>query len=70
MVRKLIDFVALFPQLFQKNGAEYFVDMMPALHNYITVDTPAFLSNQNHVIAMYNMCKSVRVQFAYVYAHS
>uniref|UniRef100_A0A182VLJ7 Importin N-terminal domain-containing protein n=1 Tax=Anopheles merus TaxID=30066 RepID=A0A182VLJ7_ANOME len=46
-------------ELFQKNGAEYFVDMMPALHNYITVDTPAFLSNQNHVIAMYNMCKSV-----------
>uniref|UniRef100_A0A182JP08 Importin N-terminal domain-containing protein n=1 Tax=Anopheles christyi TaxID=43041 RepID=A0A182JP08_9DIPT len=46
-------------ELFQKNGAEYFVDMMPALHNYITVDTPAFLSNQNHVIAMYNMCKSI-----------
>ncbi|XP_058126531.1 importin-7 [Anopheles ziemanni] len=46
-------------QLFEKNGADYFVDMMPALHNYITVDTPAFLSNQNHVIAMYNMCKSI-----------
>uniref|UniRef100_A0A2M3Z362 Putative nuclear transport receptor ranbp7/ranbp8 importin beta superfamily n=1 Tax=Anopheles braziliensis TaxID=58242 RepID=A0A2M3Z362_9DIPT len=46
-------------ELFQKNGADYFVDMMPALHNYITVDTPAFLSNQNHVLAMYNMCKSI-----------
>uniref|UniRef100_A0A182IM19 Uncharacterized protein n=1 Tax=Anopheles atroparvus TaxID=41427 RepID=A0A182IM19_ANOAO len=52
-------------QLFEKNGADYFVDMMPALHNYITVDTPAFLSNQNHVIAMYNMCKSVVIAAIY-----
>lgn len=46
-------------QLFQKDGIDYFVDMMPALHNYITVDTPAFLSNQNHVLAMFNMCKTI-----------
>lgn len=46
-------------QLFQKDGFEYFTDMMPALHNYITVDTPAFLSNENHVLAMFNMCKAV-----------
>ncbi|XP_043287357.1 importin-7 [Venturia canescens] len=46
-------------QLFQKDGFDYFTDMMPALHNYITVDTPAFLSNENHILAMFNMCKSI-----------
>ncbi|KAL6429387.1 hypothetical protein ACFW04_008221 [Cataglyphis niger] len=46
-------------QLFQKDGFDYFTDMMPALHNYITIDTPAFLSNENHILAMFNMCKAV-----------
>lgn len=46
-------------QLFQKDGFDYFTDMMPALHNYITVDTQAFLSNENHIVAMFNMCKAV-----------
>ena len=46
-------------QVFKKDGYDYFVDMMPALHNYVTVDTPAFLSNQNHVLAIFDMCKSV-----------
>ncbi|XP_033221606.1 importin-7 [Belonocnema kinseyi] len=46
-------------QLFQKDGFDYFTDMMPALHNYITVDTSAFLSNENHILAMFNMCKAV-----------
>lgn len=46
-------------QLFQKDGFDYFTDMMPALHNYIIVDTPAFLSNENHIVAMFNMCKAV-----------
>ncbi|KAH7967744.1 hypothetical protein HPB52_002097 [Rhipicephalus sanguineus] len=34
------------------------VDMMPALHNFVTVDTPGFVSNENHLLAMYNMCKA------------
>ncbi|XP_035736175.1 importin-7-like isoform X1 [Vespa mandarinia] len=46
-------------QLFQKDGFDYFTDMMPALHNYITVDTPAFLSNENYILAMFNMCKAI-----------
>lgn len=46
-------------QVFKKDGFDYFVDMMPALHNYVTVDTPAFLSNENHVLAIFDMCKSV-----------
>ncbi|KAI5735040.1 hypothetical protein M8J77_013390 [Diaphorina citri] len=46
-------------QIFQKDGLDYFTDMMPALHNYITVDTPAFLSSQDYVLAIFNMCRSV-----------
>lgn len=46
-------------KVFQKDGFDYFIDMMPALHNYITVDTPAFLSNENHLLAIFNICKSV-----------
>ncbi|KAK7864998.1 hypothetical protein R5R35_000025 [Gryllus longicercus] len=46
-------------QVFQKDGIDYFTDMMPALHNYVTVDTPAFLSNENHILAMFNMCKAI-----------
>lgn len=48
-------------QVFKKNGFEYFVEMMPALHNYITVDTQAFVSNPNHVIAVFDICKTVRL---------
>lgn len=46
-------------EMFQKDGIDYFTDMMPALHNYITVDTPAFLSNPEHIQVIYNMCKQV-----------
>nr|CAD7399981.1 unnamed protein product [Timema poppensis] len=46
-------------QVFQKDGFDYFTEMMPALHNYVTVDTPQFLSNENYILAMFNMCKSV-----------
>lgn len=33
--------------------------MMPALHNYITVDTEAFLSVEQRLLAIYNMAKEV-----------
>lgn len=46
-------------QMFEKDGIDYFLDMMPTLYNYVTVDTNAFLSNQNHVLALFNMCKKV-----------
>lgn len=46
-------------QVFQKDGFDYFTDMMPALHNYVTVDTSMFISNENHILAMFNMCKAV-----------
>lgn len=33
--------------------------MMPALHNYITVDTPAFLASEDRVLVVWNMCRSI-----------
>ncbi|XP_064603784.1 importin-7-like [Liolophura sinensis] len=45
--------------MFQKDGIDYFTEMMPALHNYVTVDTPAFLSNPENLQIIYNMCKTV-----------
>ncbi|XP_063632992.1 importin-7 [Cydia splendana] len=46
-------------QVFEKDSFDYFTDMMPVLHNYITVDTEAFVSNENHILAMFNMAKAV-----------
>lgn len=46
-------------QVFMKNGLDHFTDMMPALHNYVTVDTEAFLSDEQRLLAIYNMCKEV-----------
>lgn len=46
-------------QVFMKSGADHFTDMMPALHNYITVDTDAFLSDEQRLLAIYNICKEV-----------
>ena len=36
-----------------------FSDMMPASHNYITIDAAAFLSRLNHLEMMINFCKRV-----------
>lgn len=49
----------IYTQVFQQDGHDFFIDMMPALHNYITVDTEAFLSNENYVLAIFNMCKAI-----------
>lgn len=46
-------------QVFQNDGFDYFVEMMPALHNFVTVDTEAFLANPNHLLAVFNMCKAL-----------
>lgn len=46
-------------QLFKNDGFDYFTDMMPALHNYITVDPKGFSSNPKHLEIIYDMCKSV-----------
>ncbi|XP_037934798.1 importin-7 isoform X2 [Teleopsis dalmanni] len=46
-------------QVFKKDGMDYFIDLMPTLHNYVTVDTPAFLSNPNRLLAMFDMAKTM-----------
>ncbi|XP_068133748.1 importin-8-like isoform X1 [Hyperolius riggenbachi] len=45
--------------VFQKDCYEYFTDMMPLLHNYITVDTNTLLSNPKRLEIIYTMCKKV-----------
>jgi len=46
-------------EMFQKDGYDFFTEMMPALHNYVTVDTTAFLSNPKNLEIIYTMCKGV-----------
>lgn len=53
---KLLEFIY---QMFDADTIDYFLDMMPTLYNYITVDTNAFLSNPNQVLALFNMCQKV-----------
>lgn len=36
-------------------------DMMPLLHNYVTVDTDTLLSDTKFLEIIYNMCKKVNV---------
>lgn len=36
-------------------------DMMPLLHNYVTIDTDTLLSNPKHLEIIYAMCKKVRL---------
>ena len=45
--------------VFTRDGFDYFTDMMPALHNYVTVDTKAFLANPQYMEAMFNMAKAM-----------
>jgi hypothetical protein len=49
----------LLHELFQKDNIDYFTDMMPALHNYITVDPVAFISDPKHMGIVFEMCKTV-----------
>lgn len=41
-----------------------FLDLMPALHNYVTIDPEAFLSNENHINVIFDMCQSVSEQIS------
>lgn len=52
---------SLFGLIFEvfKKDSTYFTEMMPALHNFITVDPKTFISNQHHVLAIYEMCKTI-----------
>ncbi|KAM9403241.1 importin-8-like isoform 1-T1 [Salvelinus alpinus] len=45
--------------VFQHDCFDYFTDMMPLLHNYVTVDTDTLLSNPKYLEVIYTMCKKV-----------
>uniref|UniRef100_A0A3B3SL01 Importin 8 n=1 Tax=Paramormyrops kingsleyae TaxID=1676925 RepID=A0A3B3SL01_9TELE len=45
--------------VFQHDCFDYFTDMMPLLHNYVTVDTDMLLSNSKYLEVIYTMCKKV-----------
>ncbi|KAK3874176.1 hypothetical protein Pcinc_016350 [Petrolisthes cinctipes] len=49
-------------QMFKNDGFDYFTEMMPALHNYVTVDTEGFLSSEARVAAIFDMCKTIMTQ--------
>uniref|UniRef100_A0A3Q3WKQ5 Importin N-terminal domain-containing protein n=1 Tax=Mola mola TaxID=94237 RepID=A0A3Q3WKQ5_MOLML len=46
-------------EIFQHDCFDYFTDMMPLLHNYVTVDTDMLLSNPKHLEVIYSMCKKM-----------
>ncbi|KAJ3612126.1 hypothetical protein NHX12_020403 [Muraenolepis orangiensis] len=46
-------------QVFQHDCFDYFTDMMPLLHNYVTVDTDTLLSCPEHLELIFTMCKKV-----------
>uniref|UniRef100_A0A8C6TCB7 Importin 8 n=1 Tax=Neogobius melanostomus TaxID=47308 RepID=A0A8C6TCB7_9GOBI len=46
-------------EVFQHDCFDYFTDMMPLLHNYVTVDTDMLLSNPKHLEVIFSMCKKV-----------
>lgn len=46
-------------KVFKESAFDCFLDLMPALHNYITIDTEAFLSNSEYIEAIFDMCKTV-----------
>ena len=37
----------------------FFPDMMPLLHNYVTIDTNTLLSNPKHLEILFTMCRKV-----------
>lgn len=46
-------------EIFQQDCFEYFTDMMPLLHNYVTIDTNTLLSNPKHLEVLFTMCRKV-----------
>ncbi|XP_006069168.2 importin-8 isoform X2 [Bubalus bubalis] len=46
-------------EVFQQDCFEYFTDMMPLLHNYVTIDTNTLLLNPKHLEILFTMCRKV-----------
>lgn len=56
--------------VFKDSAFDCFLDLMPALHNYVTIDTEAFLSDENHMVYIFDMCKTVGIQFLILFNKS
>lgn len=48
-------------EVFKQDAMDCFLDLMPALHNYITVDTQTFLSNEEYIKDIFDMCETVNI---------
>ncbi|XP_051996919.1 importin-7-like isoform X1 [Xyrauchen texanus] len=46
-------------EVFQQDGFDYFTDMVPLLHNYITVGTDMLMSDSKYLEVIYSMCKKI-----------
>lgn len=55
------DIFVLFAFFFLTNELRYVSDMMPLLHNYVTVDTDTLLSDTKYLEIIYSMCKKVHL---------
>lgn len=42
--------------VFDDDGFDYFAEMMPVLHNFVTVDTASLLTNPQNVEIIFDMC--------------
>jgi len=48
--------------IFQNDAADYFTELMPVLHNYVMVDTQAFLADGQRVEVIIKMIKQVKLK--------
>lgn len=46
-------------KMFEDEGVDFFDELMPALHNYVTVDTAAFVAQEWRIDAALHMCQCV-----------
>lgn len=51
--------LGLIYDIFQNDAADYFTELMPVLHNYVMVDTQAFLSDPTRLEIVFKMIKQV-----------
>ena len=57
--------------IFKADGFDYFSEMMPALHNYITVGVEGLLAEEARLQAALEMTKTVSCMFiCYIYKYT
>ncbi|XP_012566342.1 importin-7 isoform X1 [Hydra vulgaris] len=51
-------------ETFHRDASDYFTEMMPCLHNYVTVDPEAFLARPKYCEAIFNMCNKMLIEYS------